>query len=343
VASTALGLTWSPRTALSTGGGLPQGIARLNSTSVVATYWQNDVSRHDIDVRRSTTEGTSWEAPKTLSTDGNEAAIAALDPFVDVVWTQTDRIRYARSIDSGVTYGSSTAISPKGSNAQNPSVARGPGGIVVIAWQNSNTEAIKVRVSTDDGANFGITTSFATTANNQGTAVAAGQGVVYLAYKSAYGVLKVTRSTNDGATWDTPATVTVEATTLLDEFSLTAAANHVYLLYADVNTSVGVGGTIRYRRSLDSGATWRSARQISASDWKTAQPAADLYNGVLYLVYQRHVPAKWRVYFQKSTDGLHWTTPEVVDLNGVTPEVAYAGTVVVLFGGGKDVQVRTGS
>ena len=70
VAGTALGLTWSPRTALSTGGGFPEGIARLNATSVVATYWQNDLSRRDIDVRRSTTSGTSWEAPKTLSTDG---------------------------------------------------------------------------------------------------------------------------------------------------------------------------------------------------------------------------------------------------------------------------------
>ena len=145
-------------------------------------------------------------------------------------------------------------------------------------------------------------------------------------------------STNNGATWDTPTTVTVEADSFLDDFSLTASANHAYLVYSDVNTAVGVWAWSDIGERSTAEQRGAVPAQITASDWKTDHPSADLYNGALYLTYDRKASGHLSVYFQKSTDGLHWSTPQLVDQYGNSPFVGYAGKVVVLLLAGRTLR-----
>jgi hypothetical protein len=341
VAGTALGLTWSPRVPV---GDFLGGLARIGPSSAVATYFASNSTSYSVFARRSTTSGASWDPAQTLSTNGTNPAVAALDPYIDVVWEQNKRIRYVRSINSGASFGSSSAVSPKGGLAGNPSVARGPNGLVAIAWQDENTNIDKVIVSTDGGTNFGPIANFATTYQGSTTAVAAGDGVVYLGYQSDYSVISVTRSTNGGIAWATPTNASTNAQGYYGELSIVASSTHAYLAYDDINTASSSWGTVRYRRSVDSGATWSTERQLSPTSYKTDHPQIDLYNGVLRAVYGRKTGVGAATYFQKSTDGLNWSAPQLVDSHGDWPFVSDAGNVIVLLQGlDGHAYVRTGS
>jgi len=341
IAGTALGLTWSPRFPV---GEFVGGLSRMGPNSAVSTDYGPNGTSYSVGVWRSTNGGASWTDGLTLSGDGIEPAISALDQYVDVVWLENNRVRYARSVNSGISYLPSVALSPKSNVALNESVARGPNGLVVVAWQNDNTNAIKAVVSTDFGASFGPIASFPVSVPDVNTAVAAGSGVVYLAYPSDYQTLMVARSTNGGVSWALPATVTTQLENPLShQFALSASADHVYVAYNDVNPTFPKWGTVRYRRSIDSGATWSAPAQISPASYKAYHPSIDLYKGVIRAVYGRkNGPSLW-IEFQKSTDGVNWSAPQLVDANGIQPFVTDAGHVIVLFEDSGHSYVRHGT
>jgi len=351
VAHVAFALTWSARHSLtSSGSGAVGGIAHLDGSSAVISYLdRTSDTTFTVDVRRTTTNGTTWNSPQTLATDGDDSDVAAMAPFVDVIWTQHGRVRYARSSNSGVSFGTSVALSPKGGEAINIDVARGSGGlggngVVIVAWQNGKTEAVNVRVSNDGGSTFGSASSFASNFPPEGTSVAAGDGVVYLAYHTTEKTIKVRRSTDAGQTWSAPVTITSNADEVFDDFSITAIADHAYIAYSDLNPAQPSWGTIRYRRTTNSGASWAAERQLSPASWKAGRPQAELNDGVLRVVYEKNVATGTSVEYQKSSDGLHWSSPQLVDSDGAFPCVTYAGNVIVPFDGGDtDVYVRTGS
>lgn len=329
VAGTALGVTWNQRFPV---GDFVGGLSRMGANSAVSTEYGPNGTSYSVGVWRSTNGGTTWTDGLTLSGDGINPAISALDPYVDVVWLENDQVRYARSVNSGISYLPSVAVSPKSYSAINESVAHGPNGLVVIAWQNDTTNAVKVVVSTDYGAHFGAIKSFPVSVQDVNTAVAVGSGVVYLAYPSNYQNLMVTRSTNGGVSWSSPVTVTTQLTnSLANEFSLSAAADHVYIAYSDVNPTYPNWGIVRYRRSIDSGATWSAPAPISPASYKAFHPSIDLYKGVLRAVYVRKNGPSFWIEFQKSTDGVNWSAPQIVDARGIEPFVTDAGHVIVLF------------
>jgi hypothetical protein len=343
LASQVLAHSWSGRIPLTSSGmGFGDGVVAVNNTTAVAVYVEWNGSWYNVDVRRSTTSGASWDAAQTLSTNGYDSAIAARDPFVDVVWSQNGRVRYARSVNGGVSFAPSMFLSAPGF-AINLSVARGPGGLVIVAWQAGNTKLIKTRISTDGGVTFGATSTFVSHVQDLGTSVAAGSGVAYLAYQADLGELVVTSSTNGGANWSDVDSISSNAFAVIDQFSLTASGSSAYLAYADNNPSQPSWGTIRYQRTLNGGASWGHIRQISPPSWKTEDPRIELRGGVLRAVYGRRTSSGISIYYQQDASGT-WSSPELVDPNSHGPAVTFAGKVIVQFEVGTgDSFVRTGT
>jgi hypothetical protein len=344
IAGQALALSWSAAIPLTTTDeDFAFGIAGINSTTAVVANVHWNGSWYDIEVRRTTTSGSSWSGPTTLSTNGYFPDIAALDPFVDVVWEENGVVRYARSIDGGLTYLPSIPLS----NPSFPldlSVARGPGGLVVVAWENGNSRRIRARVSTDSGVTFGPTAMFDVRTQSMGTEVAAGEGVAYLAYKTRHDRVRVRRSTNGGASWSTAFAATNDGYGVVNEFSLTAVGNRAYLAYTVHNASRPAWGTIRYRRTLDSGVNWSAERQLSPAAWLTEGPDVTLQGGVLRAVFNRRTSGGYDVYYRHTTNGLTWGTSQLVDGSGYDPFVTKAGKVIVVFDDvSQNVHVRTGS
>lgn len=345
VAGAALGAhVWSaPIPLTSSGSGFGEGVVGLNATDAVAAYVEWNGNGYDVKVRRSDTSGSSWGSPLTLSTDGYPAAIAGMDPFVDVVWSQNNRVRYARSINGGVSFGASMPISPRGFPL-NLSVARGPGGVVAVAWEGGNTNVKKIRVSSDGGVTFGPITNFASSVQDMGTAVAVGDGVVYFAYMTTFHDLKITRSTDNGVSWSTPSSVSNDVFSVVDQFSVTAVDDHASIAFTNRNTAHPAWGTIKYRRTLNGGSSWSSTRQISPAAWKTEFPEIELRGGVVRAVYERRTSSGIDVYYQQSNDGLNWSTAELVATEAHDSDVTLAGNIIVMYiVGTGDTFVRTGS
>ena len=142
---------------------------------------------------------------------------------------------------------------------------------------------------------------------------------MHLAYKTNYNKLKETRSVDGGNNWTAPATITTDADGVVDEFSITASGEHVYIVYADQNVFHPRWGSMRYRHSPDSGATWEAERNLTPKKWKTSHPDVELYDGTLRVTYGRKTESGLTVWYQESADGLVWSTPEVVEFDRARP------------------------
>jgi hypothetical protein len=338
----ALAHTWSAPIPITSG--FAGGLVGLNGTTADIVYAVWNGSAYDVDVTRSTNSGAAWGAPVTLSTNNDDAqpGISGLDPFVDVVWRESNSVMYANSANGGQNFGLPLVLQTGGFPI-NLSVGRGAGGLVIVAWQNGKTYAIKTRVSTNGGATFGPTKSFSSNVQDMGTSVAAGDGVVYLAYKTTLAKLRVRRSTDGGVTWSGAGNVTNDGVGVFGEFDVTADGTHAYIGYTVRNPNNTAWGAVRYRRTLDSGMTWSAEFALAPPTWKTEEPAVTLQNGVLRAAYARRTSSGHAIYYQQSSDGVNWSSAEQVNPNGNDPDVGRAGNIIVVYGwtGGSYVRLGT--
>lgn len=349
LASQAMAATWSaPMPLTSSGIAFAQALATIPSSSTaLALYTEHDETpgsdfTYSLKLRRSTTSGASWNAPITLTPDTINGDISALGSVADVVWDQNGRIRYARSMNGGQSFGASIPLSPVGKSAWNPSVARGPNGRVAVVWENLNTGVLWVRVSGDGGNTFNPQMALGNVAYDMGVEVAVGQGVIYVAYHpDTDGQLRITRSTNGGTTWSVPEPITDTAYGVREQFSITAVGSHAYIAY-----STGpVFGTpdVKLRRTTDKGVHWSNQAALSPGSWESWGPNISLQGGVVRAVFTRRGSPD-RVYYRQSNDGVTWAASEKVAQPGYEASVGFATKIIVLYRVGTgDAFVATGT
>jgi hypothetical protein len=374
LASQTVAAAWSQPIALTSSGKAAAGdLVTLGSSQVIAAY-QN---KGRIVVRRSTNSGVTWLSPVRLAdnVDADHPAIAGKGTKVDVVWAKNDRVRYARSTNSGASFGTPVALSPKNRLVQGPTVARGPNGLVVVAWMQVTRLSdiggdapwnIHARVSTNGGASFRPARIL-----GQGWQVvaAAGNGVAYVAFDGLRDrivdngmvsdpVIHVWRTLDGGASWKAPAHLRVETTLRgMWGISITAAGKHAYLAYTDTIDDDGATPLwIRYRRTTDKGKTWSAARDVtSPTGHDTFDPQISLKGGVVRAIYARGPWFAQTVYYAQSGNGLNWTSAAKVSprVDEHPAGVGHATRIIVLYTGfdtawhggvrKSDVFVRTAS
>lgn len=199
------------------------------------------------------------------------------DGTIYVTWTNTGgdlTIMLSRSTDGGATFSSPIAVSPTTGLHQYAMPAIGPNGEVFVTWYELDTDRIFLRKSVDGGATFGPTAlviavdqigsaSICSKTSRSGlkgdirasnipiiavdTTSGPSRGNVYIVIASAPVVggrdmadVYLLRSTDGGATWDSPRRLNDDATT-----------NDQWLPFVTVAPS-GVVGTMWYDRRLDS-------------------------------------------------------------------------------------------
>ncbi len=335
LATSTAAATWSPATALSSSDfALGHDLISIGESTAVAVYVQgHDPGR--VLVRRSTNSGQSWHAAVPLSNAGSSPALSGLGSSVDAVWVRNGAVRYARSTNGGASFGQPTALSTSSAAALWPDVARGPGGLVVVAWFDQNEQNVKVRVSSDGGQSFSGADLLASAGGRP--ALAIGEEVIYAAYSVGDNKLRIKRSLNDGATWSTPVTITSDTDTL-EEWSITAEGSHAYVGYMSATDYYD----LRYRRTTDRGASWSSEMSLSPPEWEVYGPQISLEGGVLRATFSRQTVIQdmvfeGPVFFSRSADGLNWSTPSRVSpksmLGAYAAGVTHAGSTIVLYSG----------
>lgn len=342
LAGQTMAVTWNAPIALTSADATSGDLVTLGSSTAVAAYSEAG-EPEQLFVRRSTSSGASWETPQALG-NGMFAALAGRGMHVDLIWNRpSGRVLYATSTDGGASFGSPVALSPVGRFAWQPSVARGPAQLVAVVWEDVVSGYVNVRVSQDGGVSFAAPKVLTTAGEEMGTAVAIGDGVIYVAYSIGSEEVRLRRSLDSGLTWRAPVAITNRLWD--DGISLTAAGSHAYMAY----TTIASGSTwskVGYRQTTDRGANWSSQMDLSPPTWTSSEPDMALQGGVLRAVFTRCTPEidvciDERIFYRESSNGTSWSTAQRVSPNTLfaaySPHAGFAGKVLVLYlGDGSD-------
>lgn len=338
LAGQSMAATWAtPVPLTAAAAGFDGDIVAFGSSTAVAAYVESNGS-DELFIRRTTNSGATWAPPLLISADGTSPALAARDSMVDIVWNPPNgRVRYSRSLDAGVSFEPSIALSPLGRFAWRPAVARGPGGLVAVVYEDVQNGNVAVRVSQNGGMSFGAASILTGDGGEMGLAAAIGNGVIYVAYSVGFESLRLKRSTNEGASWSGPASISNQLWD--DGISMAAVGSHAYVAYTAQNTFPQFG-KIRYKRTTNSGANWSAQLDLSPSSWSTFDPDIHLRGGVLRSVFTRCTPefdicVEERTLYSQSANGTTWTAPQRVSPTTLwaaySPRVGFAGRILAFY------------
>ncbi|HYI22425.1 MAG TPA: sialidase family protein [Candidatus Limnocylindrales bacterium] len=341
----------------------PVGLVTAGGSALVASYGETvaETGATDIYVVRSADGGLTWQPrvrvsrPGSATRDSWARSISSYGTAVDVAWLEDSAnrgIRYSRSLDGGVTF--SPSISLSGGSGSYPDVARGPNGLVVVAWNAFNKGKLFIRVSHDGGATFDSKRALWSGHydHNPSFSVAVGDGIVYAGVGlPGEGVL--VRKSIGGSSWSASTQLAYAGSGALG-FQLVAEGQRVYLGYTKPTAT---GSAPWVRRSINGGATWSAGVKIAPGNDALAWPRMNLSGGVVRVTYGRTVtttnPATTEVFYQQSSDGTTWSTPTSVSTtpanysipigvaHGDHTVVAYKHWAPVHYSG--DIQVRVGT
>jgi len=275
--------------------------------------------------------GQTWDPPVQLSTGQGayRVSLAYSDSRLHVVWMDYRSgvwdTYYRRSPDRGTTWDAETRIAPSAGvfGAERPQVAALGDAVHVTIWDDrssnpscmpgtflfANCPDVFHIASMDGGTTWGAEVDVA----NAGAAFAGRNDIavttssVVINYnRDVEGLdgqkLFAVRSTDNGATWETPIQLTTTPGSS-DHGSIVGDGAAVHLAWHDARDPQNL--EIYYRRSLDSGGTWEDEEQVStgaAGDSSTPLLAVSA-NGVHALWIDRR-GGSFQVYYRRRADEL---------------------------------------
>jgi hypothetical protein len=123
------------------------------------------------------------------------------------------------------------------------------------------------------------------------------------------GYILMSRSTDGGSTWS-PEIVIDPNVHVEDPGSpdMVMVGSTLYLAYSNYTDVPIVDSKIIVSSSDDMGLTWTQRTEVSSGTY----PVLKANNGILYLAYIDLKGSNYGLYFTKSSNGVDWSTPEVV-------------------------------
>jgi hypothetical protein len=321
----AFAVSWDGEATLSREDTYQQQIVRTGASSAVSAWFQFPKY---IVMRRTTDGGVTWSAPVTLA-QGNGFSLAGAGRRLDLTFPtqysvpcddgwEKNRLMYRRSFDGGRAWTTPRPLTSPCSRVTDTAVAHGPGGQVTVVWTDSDTGRVWSRTSMDHGGSFGPPRLVTQTTNvwsddgiggiyHADPQMAIGTGVTYLVFSPRGGSVSVTRSTDNGMTWSRPRVLSDNQRR--EEYSIVASGSRAVVGYAtywkasDRNNGV-------YRRTVDSGASWSSARVLISGPEGTfsAEPIFGFHGGTLGALMKYGVAGDSPIWHRQSTDfGATWS------------------------------------
>ncbi|MFO7651649.1 MAG: exo-alpha-sialidase [bacterium] len=366
VAGIALG-QWEPERRVTSSTGILDRTARGNARAVtmrndtVHVAYESHLSPSNSVIRytRSTDGGATWEFDSVISVayDGSlrySPSIALSGNMVHVAWASIDlstyqsRVRYRRSINSGVNWESQQTCNSVTAYDRyiDPSLAVN-GSVLHVTYGDTGADTVFYARSTDNGVNWapgamGYTIDRDAVSSSVATNGSGLSAVVLVAY--SYGpdadrAIYVRRSTDRGSNW--------QARQLIDSLGIAATAscvlmrgNNAYLVYQK-----NVYGTndIFLAKSTDAGVTWSAPVAIDSGPLSQVDPSFNrsVANTVLHVAYTDYsLPGPGIAYRSSVDEGATWSAALRVDAGAgpaTRPTVSVNGrdTVAVCWTDGR--------
>jgi hypothetical protein len=298
----------------------------VDSGDHIHIVWSDDTSgNHEIFYRKSTDGGTTWSAPKRLTTNWgtSENPSIAVDSSdtIHVVWedssTGYEEIFYRQTTDEGTTWSAAKRLTWTAGSSEVPDLAVDSSGAIHVAWQDDTpgNDEIFYKKSTDGGASWTSVKRLTWTSGaswrpdiaiGQGQAISAIWGddtTAQYEYEIYY-----KRSTDGGASWDPVKRLTWTAGTSDGADMAIDSSNGVHIVWR--NYSQGQGN-LYYKQSTDGGTTWSSNKKLDWSGIPFAPALAIDSAKTIHLVWQDHKSGTYDLYYMKSTaGGTAWSTAQ---------------------------------
>ncbi|MGB0383472.1 MAG: exo-alpha-sialidase, partial [Ardenticatenaceae bacterium] len=304
----------------------------VDANNTLYAVWQDERhSSSDIFFARSTDGGTTWLAnTKVISETGSawqgipSLGVDSLGNSIVVAWQDQrdggiDDIYFARSTDSGMTWGTNVKVNDDNTSKvqHNPSIAINPDGTTIyLAWEDerNNNRDIYFASSTDGGSTWGanvkVNDDSGTTGQYDATLAVDSSGTLYLAFRDdrdGSADIYFATSSDGGTTWSANVKLNDDTGTSgqYNPSLAVDASGTAYVAWQDQRN--GSGDDIYLARSTDGGTTWSANLKISdeINSSKNQPSLAVDASGTLYVAWQdyRYDGGNPDIYFARSNDG----------------------------------------
>jgi len=308
--------------------------------SIVYVVWRDTrYVNWEIFTKRSTDDGTTWEADTRLTNDSSyslDPSVAVSGTYVHVVWddnrdgTNNYEIYTKCSTDYGVTWGPDTRLSfaPYGSGYPSVGVSGADIHVVWHDFRDGNYE-IYTKRSTDHGTTWGPETRLT---NDIGVSwypsVAVSDSTVHVVWvdlrDSGSGEIYYKRSTDHGATWGPDTRLTNEPAPSY-QASVAVFDSNVHVAWCD-NRDGNI--EIYTKRSTDNGTSWESDTRLTYDTATSRYPSLAVSGSNVHLVWEDNRNGNDEIYGKRSTNnGTSWGSDTLLTTDSVNfwPSIAVSG------------------
>ncbi len=243
--------------------------AAVSGSDIVVVWDDTRAGNYEIYFKRSTDNGTTWEADTRLTNNtaiSDIPCISMVGSLVMVVWrdnrdgNSNEKVYYKRSTDKGLTWGSDSRISSDTMTQYYPSIAIA-GNNVHVVWED-------YRVS------------------------GGGNGEIF--YK---------RSTDGGINWGTDIRLTSEfGESLRPTLSLSGSLTspNVHVVWTDERNS---NKEIYYKCSSDNGSLWEGDTRLTSNSADSYYPFVSASGPAVHVIWQDNRDGNLEIYYKRNPTG----------------------------------------
>ena len=301
---------------------------------VYAGWMQFSGNKVNIAVRVSADGGATWGTPKPIcATCGSQAQYdivlaTSTNGTVFATYMQRYKIGFSKSADHGATWSAPVTVSGSAWGDKPWIAVSADGTKVYIVWTSRGN--LFATTSTDGGASFSAPLRLTKESGiyyfaNGGTVLPNGTVVMVASEYPESGNntkipgqinITVFRSTNAGVSWtrSVPDVVSTGASYATSSVTTVASDNAgtLILVYSG-STAAGANGKVWIRRSIDSGATWSAAAEMTtfaggADATSVAAAGNPVVAGQFTITWMDARGGGWNVWQSGSLDGgLTWS------------------------------------
>lgn len=264
-------------------------------------------------------------------------------------------IFFVRSADNGATWGTPVNLSVNTTSSRNPDIAVDGSGNICVVWRDQDAmlkDQIYFIRSTDNGSTWTTPVNISDTQGSSAGAYIAVDssgniGVTWTDNTTGDNKVVFSKSTNDGATWSTPAAVSEDSKDRGASDIAVAGSGDIYVFwdYLSQNPLPDPNEIeIFCSRSTDNGASWGTVLNASNNAGESYDPKIVLdASGNINLAWYDDTLGNDKILFSRSTDnGISWSTAVNVSaqvLSSLWPAIGMdsAGNIDVVW-----VQKRRG-
>jgi BNR repeat-like domain len=304
----------------------------IDSGDGIHIVWQDKTSGiPEVCYKRSLNGGTNWSAIKMLTwnSGASECPAIAADSSnrIHVVWQDDTpgnaEIYYAKSGDRGTTWSAPRRLTWITGSSQNPAIAVDSANRIHVVWQDDKPGVTEIyyKRSTDGGENWSAARRLTWTSGTSAwPALVAGSGAsVHLVWTDGtpgnqeiyYG-----RTTDGGTTWGAVRRLTWTSGECWTSAIAKGSGNALHLVWSRNVSSVEA---IYYKKSLDGGGSWSTAKRVTWDEAGGSTPvvAVDSTYTIHIIWREDYSYDEADIFYKKSTNGgTTWTATENLTSGG---------------------------